>query len=89
MSNYVNRNFTMRLIYFLIFIFPLSVHAVEYDAVYDAYINGDYETAFVGFSELADKDYMRAQFYLGELYREGKGVEQDYAKSLEWYKKAA
>ncbi len=55
----------MRLIYFLIFIFPLSVHAVEYDAVYDAYINGDYETAFVGFSELADKDYMRGTILSG------------------------
>ena len=31
---------------------------------------------------------MRAQFYLGELYENGRGVPVDYAESLKWYKKA-
>ena len=29
-----------------------------------------------------------AQFILAECYKDGKGIEQDYAKALEWYEKA-
>ena len=28
-------------------------------------------------------------FQLGTLYRDGEGVEQDYAKAIEWFEKAA
>jgi hypothetical protein len=30
-----------------------------------------------------------AQFLLGDMYHEGKGVAQDYKAAVEWYRKAA
>nr|WP_267313846.1 SEL1-like repeat protein [Psychrobacter sp.]QJS05221.1 Sel1 repeat protein [Psychrobacter sp.] len=37
----------------------------------------------------AEQGNILYQDYLGDLYARGKGVRQDYAKALEWYKKAA
>jgi hypothetical protein len=33
--------------------------------------------------------YVDAQFALGIMYEEGRGLTQDYEKALEWYRKAA
>lgn len=38
---------------------------------------------------LANQGDVSAQILLGSMYYEGKGVRQDYAKSIEWYTKAA
>jgi TPR repeat protein len=37
-------------------------------------------------AEAGDAD---AQYTLGELYRNGQGVEQDFKEALKWYQKAA
>ena len=37
----------------------------------------------------AQKGYSRAQYYLGEMYEKGQGVDQDYAEAIKWYDKAA
>jgi TPR repeat protein len=37
----------------------------------------------------ADQGYAVAQNILGELYADGQGFPQDYAKALEWFSKAA
>ncbi|WP_013629999.1 tetratricopeptide repeat protein [Rubinisphaera brasiliensis] len=39
--------------------------------------------------QAAQKRNSAAQYTLGEFYRAGVGVEQDYAKAAEWYEKAA
>ena len=39
--------------------------------------------------KLAEQGSVDAQFYLGECYRCGLGVQQDDVKAAEWYKKAA
>ena len=37
----------------------------------------------------ADKGDAAAQFFLGKLYKDGKGVEKSAKLALEWFKKAA
>ena len=37
----------------------------------------------------ADQGHADSQFNLGVMYRDGQGVQQDYAKALNWYLKAA
>jgi uncharacterized protein len=72
----------------LIFLFPIAAFA-DYESAYKAYSNGDYEQALPEFLQLANEGHLKAQFYLGGMYREGLGVDQDYAESLKWYEKSA
>ena len=69
--------------------FFISVSAADFDEVYSAYEKQKYDIALEGFLELANENHMESQYYLGTMYREGEGVDQDYSKSLEWYLKAA
>jgi len=46
-----------------------------------AYHKGDYPTALRLWGPLADKGDPFAQFYLGVMYRFGRGVPQDYVKA--------
>ena len=79
-----------RIIQLLFFIFVNSaLYAADFEKTYEAYKEGNYEVALSGFLELASENHMKAQFYLGAMYREGKGIDQDYSKSLGWYQKAA
>jgi TPR repeat protein len=50
---------------------------------------GDSETAFRLVLELAKQGDLRAQSYVGFLYDNGKGVEQDDEQAFHWYKAAA
>ena len=47
------------------------------------------EEAFAVLKRAADDGYAAAQVDIGELYRGGSGVKQDYAQALTWYQKAA
>jgi len=51
----------------------------------DAFLNGDYETAFKAFMFEADQGNAHAQFYIGSMYLDGSGVPKDDAKALRWY----
>ena len=53
------------------------------------YNTGRYKSAFEHFSEYAKMGNATAQYYLGEMYRNGLGVSRDYAKAVEWYRKSA
>ncbi len=46
----------------------------------------EYSAALV---KKAEKGDATAQYDLGEAYYRGNGVEQDYDKALEWYRKGA
>ncbi|AMN44860.1 tetratricopeptide repeat protein [Rhodoplanes sp. Z2-YC6860] len=59
------------------------------DAAYAAYKNGDYDSALRMARSLAAGGDAAAQFYLGVMYSEGKGVPQDYAEAAKWYRAAA
>ena len=54
-----------------------------------AYSRGDYMTAYQLITPEAEKGDAVAQFILGFMYDEGKGVPQDDAEAAKWYRKAA
>ena len=54
-----------------------------------AYGEGDYKTAFNELMPLAQQGDFRAQYILGNMYKNGSGVLQDYKKAVKWYRLAA
>ena len=40
-------------------------------------------------TDAANKGHARAQFNLGEMYENGRGVKQDSKEAVRWYRKAA
>lgn len=79
--------------YFLIaailLISPGMLMAADFNAGMDAYERQDYRTAFQEFSTLAQAGDSNAQYMLGRMYAQGKGVVQDYAQAHKWYNLAA
>jgi len=69
--------------------FSLACFAVNSEHSLNAYQKGDYQTAFAGWSYAAQQGDSDAYYYLGEHYRLGLGVEQDYVKAESYYIKAA
>ena len=66
---------------------PILAGPIE-DSV-KAYRRGDYKTAYQLAKPQAEKGDADAQFILGYLYDEGKGVPQDYTEAAKWYGRAA
>lgn len=54
-----------------------------------AYAADVWEGVFAYQKKMADYGNPEAQVKLGEMYEEGHGTEQDYAKARQWYQKAA
>ena len=54
-----------------------------------AYYTDDYAKALRILRPLAEQGDIRAQTLLGNIYAEGKGVPEDYAEAVKWYRKAA
>ncbi|MBP5419901.1 MAG: SEL1-like repeat protein [Bacteroidales bacterium] len=52
-------------------------------------VEQDYQKAVEWYTKAAEQGYARAQYNLGDCYKNGRGVEQDYQKAVEWYTKAA
>ncbi len=50
---------------------------------------GDYATALQEWRPLAENGYADAQYKLGFMYEEGRGVPLDGIESAKWYRKAA
>lgn len=61
----------------------------DWDRAKNAHERGDYAAEIAIIRPLAEKGYPFAQFNLGVLYDEGKGMPEDNAKAMEWYLKAA
>ncbi len=61
----------------------------DFKAGMDAYQRGDYATALSEWQPLAEQGQAIAQYQLGLLYANGKGVTKDDAKARQWYEKAA
>ena len=49
----------------------------------------EYEAAFAMYEKLALQDSSEGMYWLGVMYSDGEGVEQDYGKAYEWFIKAA
>lgn len=54
-----------------------------------AYGRGDYALAMQLFRPLAAQGNAIAQYNLGVMYHDGKGVPKDYAEAMKWYRLAA
>jgi len=54
-----------------------------------AYRLGDFDKAFQIFASLAQEGNASAQYGLGIMYDEGKGVPQDYKEAVKWKTKSA
>ena len=54
-----------------------------------AYKRGDYKTAIKELKPVAEQGDSLAQFNLGLMYYNGRGVTKDYTEAIKWYKKAA
>lgn len=54
-----------------------------------AFEQGDYETSFKLWQEMAEMGNAEAQNYLGIQYYLGLGVERNYSQAVKWYEQAA
>jgi len=54
-----------------------------------AYQRGDYATALREWLPLASRGAVDAQYNLGSMYANGRGVHKDYSEAARWYRKAA
>lgn len=61
----------------------------DWDRARTAHERGDYAAEVAIVRPLAEKGVPFAQFNLGVLYDQGKGVPQDNALAIQWYRKAA
>lgn len=68
---------------------PIVVIAADFNAGMDAYERQDFRSAFQEFSVLARAGDSNAQYMLGRMYAQGKGVVQDYVQAHKWYNLAA
>ncbi|MCE2510804.1 MAG: sel1 repeat family protein [Alphaproteobacteria bacterium] len=69
-------------------LFPAVAHA-DLASAEGAYDRGDFHAAFEGFQSLAEQGSGFAKNRLGELYRDGKGTDQNYEEAAAWFRKAA
>ncbi len=59
------------------------------EAGLQAFIRGDYATALKEYRPLAEQGDAVAQFALGTMYENGRGVPQDDKEAVRWYRLAA
>ncbi len=72
----------------LVFMLATPVLA-DFQAGLDAYKRGDYDTAMTEWRPLAEQGDADAQWFLGSMYYQGKGVPQDDQEAVRWYRQAA
>jgi hypothetical protein len=81
-----------KLLTFLIILFSITSNVVwsaDFNKGWDAYHRGDYATALLEWRPLAEQGDRGAQYNLGQMYRKGEGVPQNYKSAVKWYKLAA
>ena len=85
-----NAFFNFLIVSLLVFSVPAMAQPAEQIEIGKrAYENRDYQTAFKILKPLADKGHAEAQLVIGDMYNIGRGVQQDNAVAIEWYRKAA
>lgn len=66
-----------------------SIAHADLQAGLDAYFDEDYGLALENLQPVAEADDPIAQFFLGEMYLHGKGVDRDFEQAALWYERAA
>jgi len=74
---------------FALMLMVMPAQAQDFNEGVKAYNRGDYETALSAFRPLAEQGDASAQYNLGVMYENGKGVAQDYREAVSWYRLAA
>ena len=64
-------------------------YSADFNKGWTAAQNGDYATALKEWKPLAEKGDAVAQYNLGQMYRNGDGVPQDYTEAVRWWRLAA
>jgi len=77
------------IVFTLSLLFWPTLAQADLQAGVDAYDQGDYATALKEWRPLADQGDADAQFNLGVMYQEGRGVLQDYVQAHMWASLAA
>jgi TPR repeat protein len=85
----MNKPFFLLLVGSLLATVPVWAAEGDWDQARTAHERGDYAAEAALIRPLAEKGYAFAQFNLGVLYDQGKGVPQDNALAMQWYRKAA
>ena len=73
----------------LILLLAATAALADFAAGLDAYERGDYGVALAAWRPLAEEGVLEAQFNLGLMHYEGKGVPVDHALAHGWFLKAA
>ena len=63
--------------------------AGDFEKGMDAFLAGDYATTLAELTPLAKEGFAPAQYLLGAMYAEGRGVPQDDAEAVKWWHLAA
>lgn len=66
-----------------------SAAAADYKTGASLYRSGEYRAAVGVLKPLAEQGDVLAQFAIGAMYDDGRGLPQDFSLALKWYKKAA
>jgi len=66
-----------------------TAFAADFAAGLKAYESHDYTAAFNEWKPIAEGGDANAQFNIGLMYFDGKGVPQDYEQAVDWFKRAA
>lgn len=74
---------------FLPLLTSIAPARADFAAGLEAYQKGDYPTAAKEWRPLAEQGSAAAQFNLGLLYYDGKGVPQDYEQAASWFTRSA
>ena len=85
----MNKPFFLLLAGSLLMTAPAWAAEGDWDRARTAHERGDYAAEVAIVRPLAEKGLPFAQFNLGVLYDQGKGVPQDNALAMQWYRKAA
>ena len=73
----------------VVLLFSVSHLFADFQKGLDAYNTENYGTARDAFKPLAEQGDAEAQFYLGEMYSNGRGVPRDDEEAVNWYMLAA
>ena len=79
---------TLALATMLSFVAFTPVAAQDYQKGMNAANSGDYATALKELHPLAEQGLAEAQFILGGMYLNGRGVPQDYDEAVKWFRLA-
>lgn len=63
--------------------------AADFDHALEVYDRGDYDLAFIEFSDLAEEGHAKSQFNLGLMYFRGLGTPPNPGQSIYWALKSA